>query len=81
MKDIDVVLLSHGEKYDLIVDIVGDEGSLEFCTLVDFYLDDNGLDVSMRANGTSWSEIKPLIDEFEERAKEMRAEKRGDTDE
>ena len=69
---LDTTLLSDAEMYDIIVDVVDDETSLEFCTLTAYYLDDNGLDVSMRAHGTNWRDIKPLLDEIEERAEERR---------
>lgn len=62
--------LDDGELYDLIVEVVGDEASLEFCTLIDIYLDGNGTDASMRANGTDWTTIRPLIAEMEEKAQE-----------
>jgi|GEM_PF-3439894 len=78
MSDLDVALLSHGEKYDLLVDVVGDETSLEFCTLSSYYLDGNDLDTAMRANGTNWNDIKPLTDEFKKRAEKRRAKKRAD---
>lgn len=65
-------LLDDGDMYDIIVEAVGDETSLEFCTLVDHYLEDNDLDLCMRANGTSWDDIKPLTDEVERLAAEKR---------
>jgi hypothetical protein len=73
----DTVFLSDGEMYDLIVEVVGDETSLEFCTLSDHYLDDNDLDLSMRANGTTWEDIQPLVDEIEEKASEKRSLQTG----
>lgn len=75
---VDTTLLGDGEMYDLIVDVVGDETSLEFCTLSEHYLDGNDLDISMRANMTDWEDIKPLVNEVEERAAELRKKKRED---
>lgn len=70
------VFLGDGEMYDIIVDVVGDETSLEFCALSDYYLEDNTLDAAMRLNGVSWSDIEPLIDEVEDKASALRDEKR-----
>lgn len=77
MNDLDVTLLSNGELYDIIVEVVGDETSLEFCTLSDYYLDDNDLDLAMRSHGTDWATISPLIDEVEAKAKAKRKQKRA----
>lgn len=76
MNNINVVLLSDSELYDIIVDVVGDETSLEFCTLSSYYLDDNTLDASMELHGTHAEDINPLIDEVEERAAEYREQQR-----
>ena len=70
----DTTFLRDGEMYDLIVDVVGDETSHEFATLTEHYLDDNSLDIAVRANMTDWDEIKPLVDEIEERATKARKE-------
>lgn len=70
----DTTFLRDGEMYDLIVDVVGDETSHEFITLTEYYLDNNSLDTAMRANMADWSDIKPLVDEIEERATEARKE-------
>jgi hypothetical protein len=72
MHNIDTTLLGSGEMYDLIVDVVGNETSLEFVTLTSYYLDGNDLDTAMRANGTDWRTIKPLVEEIEERAGQIR---------
>lgn len=64
--------LSDAEMYDIIVDVVGDERSLEFCTLTAYYLDDNSLGASMWEHGTNWRDIKPLLDDIEERVEERR---------
>jgi len=69
---VDTTLLDDGEMYDLIADVVGDETSLEFCTLSEYYLHGNDLDVCMRAHMTDWTDIKPLLDEIEERAEKRR---------
>jgi len=65
------MLLDESELYDVIVDVVGDETSLEFCTLVDYYLEDNDLDLCMRAHGTDWDTIKPLVEDVDEKAQEV----------
>lgn len=61
-------MLSSGEMYDVIVDVVGDETSLEFCTLTSYYIDGNDLDTAMRANGTQWETINELTSEIDEKA-------------
>lgn len=71
----DTVFLSDGELYDIIVDVVGDETSLEFCALSDYYIEDNNLDAAMRTNGVLWSDIDPLINDVEEQASALREEK------
>lgn len=81
MTNADVVLLSNGELYDIIVEVVGDETSREFCTLSDYYLEDNDLDLAMRSHGTDWDTISPLIDEVEAKAKAKREQKRADAEE
>jgi hypothetical protein len=73
------VFLSDGEMYDIIVDVVGDETSLEFCALSDYYLEDESLDAAMKMNGVLWDDMEPLIDEVEEKAKALREEK-GETE-
>lgn len=75
MNDVNVVLLSDGELYDIIVDVVGDETSLEFCALSDYYLQDNTLDAAMQINGVDWNTMQDLVDEVEERAAEKRERK------
>jgi len=72
MPNTSTALLGRGKLYDVIVDVVGDETSLEFCTLSSYYLDDNDLDTAMRANGTHWDDTQPLVEEVDERAKELR---------
>lgn len=68
-------MLSHGEEYDLIVDVVGDEDSLEFATLSAHLLDGDSLDASMALYGTNWEDINPLLEEYEENARELRKQK------
>jgi hypothetical protein len=68
-------LLSDGEMYDVIVDVVGDETSLEFCTLTSYYIDGNDLDAAMRANGTQWDTINELTSEVDGKAREKLKEK------
>ena len=70
-------MLSNGEMYDVIADIVGDETSLEFCTLTSYYLDGNDLDTAMRANGTHWETINELTSEVDEKAREKLKEKQA----
>jgi len=77
VNDLNTTLLRDGQMYDIIVDVVGDETGLEFCTLVDYYLEDNDLDLCMNVYGTHWEDIKPLIDEIEERAAEKRSQDTG----
>lgn len=67
-------LMHDGDLYDLTVEVVGDETSLEFVTLSDYYLDNNDLDLAMRANGTDWETIKPLVDEIDSKAQERMTE-------
>lgn len=61
-------LLSDSELYDVIIDVVGDETSLEFCTLTTHYIDGNDLDTAVRANGMLWEDVKPLAREVDEQA-------------
>lgn len=77
----DTVFLGDGEIYDIIVDVVGDETSLEFCALSDYYLEDNTLDAAIELNGVCWSNVEPLIDEVEEKASALRDEKRQEQSE
>jgi len=72
----DAVFLGDGEMYDIIVDVVGDETSLEFCALSDYYLEDNTLDAAIELSGVRWANVEPLIDEIEEKASALRDEKR-----
>lgn len=68
-------MLSDGEMYDVIVDVVGDETSLEFCTLTSYYIDGNTLDAAMSENGTRWDVINELTSEVDEKASEKIEEK------
>lgn len=72
----ETVFLTDGEMYDIIVDVVGDETSLEFCALSDYFIEDESLDAAMSMNGLLWDDIEPLIEDVEEKATELREEKR-----
>lgn len=62
--------LSDDELYDIIVDVVGDDTSREFCALQDYFLRDNDADLALRAHGIDPDRMMDLIDEVEQQAKD-----------
>lgn len=73
----ETILLDDGEVYDIIVEVVGDENSLEFCALVDLHLEDRDMDAALAMNGLTYHDLRPLVDEVEEKATELREQKRS----
>lgn len=62
--------LSDTDLYDLIVEAVGDETSLEFCALTEWLIDGNDLDLVCRAWGMSASDLRESRKEIERLAAE-----------
>lgn len=66
--DVSTTLLSDDELYDIIVDVVGDDTSREFCALQDHFIRENDAQLVIQTYGVDADDFMDLVDEVEDRA-------------